>query len=514
MICSLSFVLVSCVILKSHLSFALTGACTMLPFDNYTELSCKVTGWYNDTKLPCNTYKAADEGDASFLYVPIGLTVTIFCPIRHILVGAGQYDCEEKGFDPPIQLSNYTDKIDPHPKCLNVDEMQGALCDSDTLPVSSPHYKLYSDADYVFVDREYKVQCEAGYSTVAYSHSNQDRELYGVCYQSGKWEVTGSKCLGMCGSEVRHGGEARNTALLYDSYTDLQVTTQLDNGLHPVGTEVNVSITCEEGYSSTGSRSGEFKITCLVDNTTAAAGYYGHSRYETTVNCKRNCQVPTLREGKLIDPWTGLTLIPGTWTLKNSDDAARMRCPTGTYALGRVRIECYDGEITHPLPTCTREFQPCEAPLIEHGVRDPHNLAPADSYTLQCSPGFSLPVTVSPKVDCRRMSGKLTDLGVPAAGLSPAASYACYPGCDMPFTSLSHGTLHPIPTHTRAPYKVGQVITISCFNVQSPSLHECLWDGWDNELWPDCTPSSTKNMRLSGLLITFLILIIVLGFAD
>jgi hypothetical protein len=30
-----------------------------------------------------------------------------------------------------------------------------------------------------------------------------------------------------------------------------------------------------------------------------------------------------------------------------------MRCPTGTYALGRVRIECYDGEITHPLPTCT-----------------------------------------------------------------------------------------------------------------------------------------------------------------
>ena len=67
-----------------------------------------------------------------------------------------------------------------------------------------------------------------------------------------------------------------------------------------------------------------------------------------------NCQVPTLREGKLIDPWTGVTLVPGTWTLKNSEDAARMRCPTGTYALGRVRIECYDGEIPHPLPTCTR----------------------------------------------------------------------------------------------------------------------------------------------------------------
>ena len=67
--------------------------------------------------------------------------------------------------------------------------------------------------------------------------------------------------------------------------------------------------------------------------------------------------MPWLPEGKLIDPWTGLTLVPGTWTLKNGADAARMRCPTGTYALGRVRIECHDGEITHPLPICTSMFK-------------------------------------------------------------------------------------------------------------------------------------------------------------
>jgi hypothetical protein len=44
--------------------------------------------------------------------------------LRHILVGARQYDCGDEGFDPPIKLSNYTDKIDPHPVCLDVDEMQ------------------------------------------------------------------------------------------------------------------------------------------------------------------------------------------------------------------------------------------------------------------------------------------------------------------------------------------------------------------------------------------------------
>jgi len=511
----LSFILsllISCLLMQDHLSVALTDACTMLPFDNYTDLTCKVEGWYNDTTLPCNHYQAADEGDASFLYVPLGLTVTIFCPIRHILVGARQYDCGDEGFDPPIKLSNYTDKIDPHPVCLDVDEMQGALCDTDTLPRALPHYKVYSDADYVFVDQEYKVRCETGYSTAQFSHATSHRELYGVCRQSGEWRVTGSECLGMCVSEVRHGGEERNTDTLYDHHSEIIVTTQLENGLHPVGTEVNVSITCAEGYSPTGSRSGEFKLTCLVANSTASAGYYGHSRKETTVNCKRDCVVPFLPEGKLIDPWTGLTLISGTRSLKNGADAARMRCPTGTYALGRVRIECHDGEITHPLPTCTRELQPCEAPLIEQGIRDPYNLAPGDTYTLKCSPGFSLPVMVSPEVECKSIAGRLTDLGVPAAELSPAASFTCFEGCDMPFTTLSHGTLHPIPSMTEAPYKVGQIITISCFESDSPSLHKCLWDGWDNESWPDCTPSGTGSLKLEGLKVSFSVIFLLLLF--
>jgi len=256
MIIYLSSLLISILILKSHVSVALTDACTMLPFDNYTDISCKVTGWYNDTRLPCNTYQAADEEDASFLYVPIGITVTIFCPVRHILVGAREFECEETGFDPPIRLSNYTDKMDPHPVCLNVNEMQGALCDSDSLHLAWPHYRLYSDADYVFVDQEYRVRCETGYSTAQYSHATPQRELYGVCWQSGEWSVTGSECLGMCVPEVRYGGEERNTATLYQSYTEIQVTTDLESGLHPVGTEVNVSITCEEGFSPTGSRSG------------------------------------------------------------------------------------------------------------------------------------------------------------------------------------------------------------------------------------------------------------------
>ncbi|KAL5251287.1 hypothetical protein ACHWQZ_G016845 [Mnemiopsis leidyi] len=468
----------------------------------------QVSGWYNDTKLPCNTYRAADEGDASFLYVPVGLTVSIFCPIRHILVGAGQFECKEEGFDPPIKLSNYTDYIDPHPACLNVDEMQGALCDRDTLPQQLTHYKVYSDADYVFVDQKYRVQCEAGYSTAKYFHSNNEGNLYGVCSQSGEWRVTGDNCLGMCVAEVRYGGEERNTATLYQSYSEILVTTPLESGLHRVGTEVNVSITCEEGYSPTGSRSGDFKLTCLVDNTTAVSGYYGHSRKEAVVNCKRNCEVPWLPEGKLIDPWTGLTLVPGTWTLKNGADAARMRCPTGTYALGRVRIQCHDGEITHPLPTCTRDFQPCEAPLITFGTRDPHNLAPGGTYTLQCSSGHSLPVTVSPEANCREIPGRLTDLGVPAAELSPAASFACFAGCDMPFTTISHGTLHPIPQLSEAPYTVGQVITISCFDSEHPSLHTCLWDGWDNENWPNCEPSKARTLQLNRILIGLLLLLL------
>ena len=81
--------------------------------------------------------------------------------------------------------------------------------------------------------------------------------------------------------------------------------------------------------------------------------------YPLNCNCQLhsiltgNCEVPTLPEGRLIDPWTGMTLVPGTITLMNGEDAARMRCPAGTYALGRVRIACHDGEITHPLPICT-----------------------------------------------------------------------------------------------------------------------------------------------------------------
>ena len=58
-------------------------------------------------------------------------------------------------------------------------------------------------------------------------HSHSTRELYGVCWKSGEWSVTGSECLGMCVPEVRYGGEERNTATLYQSYTEIQVTTDL-----------------------------------------------------------------------------------------------------------------------------------------------------------------------------------------------------------------------------------------------------------------------------------------------
>jgi len=64
-------------------------------------------------KLTRITVQAADDEDASFLYVPIGLTVTVFCPLRHILVGATTYTCTDEGFDPPIQISNFTDKVSP-----------------------------------------------------------------------------------------------------------------------------------------------------------------------------------------------------------------------------------------------------------------------------------------------------------------------------------------------------------------------------------------------------------------
>ena len=74
----------------------------------------------------------------------------------------------------------------------------------------------------------------------------------------------------------------------------------------------------------------------------------------------------------------------------------------------------------------TGSLQPCESPLVDHGMRDPYNLAPGAQYTLKCSPGFALPVTVSLTVKCRELRGRLTDLGVPAAELSPAASYTCF----------------------------------------------------------------------------------------
>jgi hypothetical protein len=33
---------------------------------------------------------------------------------------------------------------------------------------------------------------------------------------------------------------------------------------------------------------------------------------------------------------------------------------------------------------------------------------------------------VSPEVECKSIAGRLTDLGVPAAELSPAASFNCF----------------------------------------------------------------------------------------
>ena len=42
MIFHISFLLLSFVILEKHICASLTDACTMLPFDNYTDLSCKV----------------------------------------------------------------------------------------------------------------------------------------------------------------------------------------------------------------------------------------------------------------------------------------------------------------------------------------------------------------------------------------------------------------------------------------------------------------------------------------
>ena len=76
----------------------------------------------------------------------------------------------------------------------------------------------------------------------------------------------------------------------------------------------------------------------------------------------------------------------------------------------QVQIECLDGDIPHPLPTCTRTLQPCEAPTITGGIRDPHNKAPGDLYQLQCEPGYSIPVTLSEEVRCRAIPGYSNEL--------------------------------------------------------------------------------------------------------
>ena len=83
----------------------------------------------------------------------------------------------------------------------------------------------------------------------------------------------------------------------------------------------------------------------------------------------------------------------------------------------------------------------------------------------------------------------------------------------MPFTTLSHGTLQPIPSMSEAPYKVGQSITIKCFDSEKPSEHKCLWDGWDNETWPDCTPSGSQRLKGLQSLYSVFVLTLVLVFA-
>ena len=204
-----------------------------------------------------------------------------------------------------------------------------------------------------------------------------------------------------------------------------------------------MSITCEESYSPTGARSGEYQLTCAVLSEDSESGYYRQGRKEEVVNCKRDCAVPFIPEGRLIDPWKGTTLISGSRTMLNGGDSARIKCPAGSYAFGRVQLDCYDGRITHDLPTCVRDFQPCEGPTIENGERDPYNRAPGDSYTLTCSPGYALTVTSSTVVKCRSIPGRLTDLGVQAAELSPASSFSCHKVGVSP-TSRTHCAT---PTH-------------------------------------------------------------------
>eukprot|EP00116_Pleurobrachia_bachei_P003472 sb/3463734/ len=448
----------------------------------------QVEGWYNNTKLPCNTYQAADEGDASFLYVPVGLTVTVFCPTRHILVGAVTYTCTDEGFDPPIKENDDSDntttqQIDPHPRCVSVDELNSAvMCDATTLHESQPHYKLYSDANYVFVERDYQVKCEAGYSTAL----GEDL-IYGRCAKNGTWTVTGSECLAMCNSDIVFYGDTTNTLTSYSNYAELKVTTERDAALLSVGEKVNLTISCDNGYSPTATRTGNFQLTCSVTSLTDTVGHYRQTRHDPLVDCKRDCEVPVVSSGRLIDPYTGLQLVEGTRTMRNGVDAAMISCPTGTYSVGRVEMECLDGQITHDLPTCTVEYQPCEPPSVENGVRDPHNLPPGDVYTIQCEPGYSLPLSTSPHVSCETIPGRTTDLGSPASELSPTSSYTCHEGCPLPLSSISNGNITPAPSSSGAPYKRGEHVTITCFKGTGEMLvSECLWDGWEREDWPEC----------------------------
>ena len=87
----------------------------------------------------------------------------------------------------------------------------------------------------------------------------------------------------------------------------------------------------------------------------------------------------------------------------------------------------------------------------------------------------------------------------------------------MPFSTLSHGFLYPAPRLSTysAPYQTGQSITITCFGDYLVTGHvthhvfTCLWDGWDSEEWPDCTPvvvSGSTAARTSLIAAVYLIL--------
>ena len=90
----------------------------------------------------------------------------------------------------------------------------------------------------------------------------------------------------------------------------------------------------------------------------------------------------------------------------------------------------------------------------------------------------------------------------------------------MPFSTLSHGSLYPAPrlSSSDAPYRTGQSITITCFgdaeSRDAQHVHTCLSDGWDSEVWPDCTPSvpsrGTSSSRTGVLVLGAVYLVLVL----